>query len=162
MEKRAKNVIELSNFEKSPELAEISVSYKSKLRSFIKISNSKDAFNILYPLFDLNTIEIKEEFLLLLLNRANHFLGWFKLSSGGTSGTVVDVKLVFMLALQTNACNLILCHNHPSQNIQPSEADKKLTNQIKEAGKLLEINVLDHLIIASNGTYFTFADEGLL
>jgi DNA repair protein RadC len=162
MEKRAKNVIRLSNFEKSPELAEIRVSYKSGLRNFSKISNSKDSFNILFPLFDIDTIEFKEEFLLLLLNRANNLLGWFRLSSGGTSGTVVDIKIVFMLALRTNASSLILCHNHPSQNIQPSEADIKLTNRVKEAGNLLDIRVLDHLIIASNGTYFDFADEGLL
>lgn len=162
MKKGVENAIDLSTFEKSPELAEISVSYKTKMRGFVKISNSQDAFKILYPLFDINTIEFKEEFLLLLLNRANNILGWFKLSSGGTSGTVVDVKIVFMLALLTNASSIILSHNHPSQNIQPSEADIKLTNQIKEAGKLLGISVLDHLIIASNGTYFTFADEGLL
>jgi DNA repair protein RadC len=109
-----------------------------------------------------NTIELKEDFLLLLLNKANNILGWFKLSSGGTSGTVVDVKIVFMLALQANASSIILCHNHPSQNIQPSEADIRLTNRIKEAGTLMDVKVLDHLIIASNGTYFTFADEGLL
>jgi DNA repair protein RadC len=162
MKKGVENAIDLSNFEKSPELAEISVSYKTKMRGFVKISNSQDAFKILYPLFDINTIEFKEEFLLLLLNRANNILGWFKLSSGGTSGTVVDVKIVFILALQTNASSIILCHNHPSQNIKPSEADIRLTKQIKEAGNLLDIKILDHLIIASDGTYFTFADEGLL
>jgi len=162
MNKRVKNAINQSNLEKSPELAEISVSYKTKIKRRIKITNSKDAFYILYPLFDVNTIELKEEFILLLLNRANHILGWFKLSSGGTNGTVVDVKLVFMLALNANSENLILCHNHPSNNIKPSDADIKLTNQIKEAGKLMDINVLDHLIIASNGTYFDFADEGLM
>jgi len=162
MKKGVENAIDLGNFEKSPELAEIRVSYKSGLRNFSKISNSKDSFNILFPLFDIDTIEFKEEFLLLLLNRANNLLGWFKLSSGGTSGTVVDVKIVFMLALRTNASSLILCHNHPSQNIQPSEADIRLTKKIKEAGNLLDINILDHLIIASDGTYFTFADEGLL
>jgi len=162
MNKRVKNAINLSNFEKSPELAEISVSYKSKLKSNIKITNSKDAFYILFPLFDKNTIELKEEFILLLLNRANNFLGWFRLSSGRTNGTVVDVKIIFMLALQVNCCNLILSHNHPSNNIQPSDADIKLTNQIKEAGKIMDINVLDHLIIASNGNYFDFADEGLM
>lgn len=162
MKKDVRIPIKINDFEKSPELAEIYVSYKTKRRGFVKITNSQDAFKILYPLFDLNTIEFKEEFFLLLLNRANNILGWFKLSSGGTSGTIVDVKIVFMLALQTNACAVILCHNHPSQNIQPSEADIKLTNRIKEAGKLLDISVLDHLIIASSGTYFTFADEGLL
>jgi len=162
MEKSIKSFNKLRSFEKSPELAEIRVSYTPHFRKLIKISNSEDSFNVLFPLFDTNTIEFKEEFFLLILNKANNFLGWFKLSSGGTSGTVVDVKIVFMLALLTNASSVILCHNHPSGNLQPSEADIKLTNQIKEAGKLLGISVLDHLIIASNGTYFTFADEGLL
>jgi DNA repair protein RadC len=162
MDSNMRNVIEASNCEKSPDLAEIFVSYKSKSRSNMKILSSRDAFNALFPLFDINTIELKEEFFLLLLNKANNILGWFKLSSGGTSGTVVDVKLVFMLALQTNASNLIFCHNHPSQNIKPSDADISLTKRLKEAGNLFDIKVLDHLIIASNGDFFAFADEGLL
>ena len=157
-----KNVIEASTTEKSPGLAEVFVSYKTKSSNKTKILNSRDAFNALYPIFDINIIELKEEFLLLLLNRANNILGWFRLSSGGTSGTIVDVKIVFMLALQTNTSNIILCHNHPSQNIQPSESDITLTKRMKEAGSLLDIKVLDHLIIASSGAYFTFADEGLL
>jgi DNA repair protein RadC len=151
-----------SKFEKSPELAEIKVSYKCKLKDVVRITNSKEAFNVLFNLFDMSTIELKEEFFLLLLNRANYVLGWFKLSSGGTNSTVVDVKIIFCLALQTNASSIILCHNHPSKNIRPSENDVTLTKRIKEAGKLLDINVLDHLIISSDGTYFDFADEGLL
>jgi len=162
MNKSVKNAINQRYLEKSPELAEIRVIYKSKMKRNIKVTNSIDAFYILFPLFDKNTIELKEEFILLLLNRANNFLGWFRLSSGGTNGTVVDVKLIYMLALQVNTSGIIICHNHPSGNIQPSEADIKLTNQIKEAGKIIGINVLDHLIISSNGTYFDFADEGLL
>lgn len=151
-----------SNFERSPELAEIKVSYKCKLKDVVRITNSKEAFNVLYHLFDNNTIELKEEFFLLLLNRANYVLGWFKLSSGGTSSTVVDVKIIFILALRTNASSIILSHNHPSKNLKPSETDISLTNKIKEAGKLLDISVLDHLIITADGRYFTFADEGLL
>jgi DNA repair protein RadC len=158
----AKSFNKLKNFEKSPELAEIKVSYRPSFKKIIKIFNSKDSFNVLFPLFDINTIEFREDFFLLILNRANSFMGWFKLSSGGTSGTIVDVKIIFMLALITNASSILLCHNHPSQNIQASEADINKTNQIKEAGNLLGIKVLDYLIIASNGRYFTFADEGLL
>ena len=162
MDKTLSDFDELRIFEKSPELAEVKVSYRQNLNKHVKISNPEDSFSILFHLFDFNTIEFKEEFFLLLLNRANICLGWFKLSSGGTSGTVVDVKIIFMLALLTNASNLVLCHNHPSQNIRPSEADIALTNQIKEAGKLFGISVLDHLIIASDGSYFTFANMGLL
>jgi DNA repair protein RadC len=154
--------IKPSRFERSPALAEVKVSYKCNLKEVVKITNSTDAFKLLYQLFDTDTIDLKEEFFLLLLNRANCALGWFKLSSGGTSYTAVDVKIIFILALLTNACNIILCHNHPSKNLKPSEMDISLTKKVKEAGKLLDITVLDHLIITSDGTYFDFADEGLL
>lgn len=150
------------DFEKSSELAEIFVGYHSKSKSDTKILSSRDAFEALYPLFDANTIELKEEFFLLFLNRANKILGWFKLSSGGTFGTVVDVKLILILALQTNASHIVLCHNHPSRNLKPSEADIRITKRVVEASNLFEIKVLDHLIIAADGTYFAFADEGLL
>jgi DNA repair protein RadC len=156
------NAIKSKTFEKSPMLAEIKVSYKTKSGEAVRISSSKDAFNVLFKLFDMNIIDLKEEFFLLLLNRANHVLGWFKLSSGGTTGTVVDVKIIFTLALQVNAHGIILCHNHPSRNLKPSDTDISLTKKVKEAGKLFDITLLDHLIIASDGTYFTFADEGLI
>lgn len=99
---------------------------------------------------------------MLLLNRANHVLGWVKLSSGGTIGTVVDIRIIFALALKTNTSNIIVSHNHPSQNLIPSEDDKRITKAIIEAGKLFNIKLLDHVIVASNGTYFSFADEGIL
>jgi len=154
--------IKSSKFEKSHDLAEIKVSYKCKLKDVVRITNSKDAFNVLYQLFDMNTIELKEEFFLLLLNRANYVLGWFKLSSGGSTSTVVDAKIIFILALRTNANSIILCHNHPSKNMKPSDTDINLTKRIQQAGKLLDITLLDHIIISSGETYFTFADEGLL
>ena len=157
-----KDFIKSGTFEKSSELAEIFVSYKSKSEKEIKILNSRDSFNVLFPLFDKDTIELKEEFFLLFLNRANNVLGWFKLSSGGTSGTVVDVKIIFMLALHINASHFILSHNHPSKNIRPSDADITITKRIKEAGNLFEITLLDHLIISADGAYFAFSDEGLL
>ena len=162
MEKALSNFRELKTFEKSPELAEVKVSYRQNLKKNVKISSPDDSFEVLYQLFDFNTIEFREEFFLLLLNRANFCLGWFKVSSGGTSGTVVDVKIIFMLALLTNASSIILCHNHPSQNIRPSDTDIALTNQIKDAGKLFGITLLDHLIVSSTGSFFTFANEGLI
>ncbi len=99
---------------------------------------------------------------LLLLNRANYVLGWVKLSSGGTIGTVVDTRIIFALALKTNASSIIVSHNHPSQNLTPSEEDRRITKAIIEAGKLFNIKLLDHFIVASKGTYFSFADEGIL
>jgi len=156
------NTAKLKKIQKSPVLAEVKVSYKCKLKDIVRVTSSRISFDVLFNLFDKDTIELKEEFFLLLLNRANYVLGWAKLSSGGTTSTVVDVKIIFILALQTNAHSIILCHNHPSGNLKPSESDINLTKRVKEAGKLLDITVLDHLIISPDGTYFTFADEGLI
>lgn len=102
-----------------------------------------------------------EEFLVLCLNRANRILGWAKISQGGMSGTVADPKVIFQVGLKSNACSLILAHNHPSGNLQPSEADIQLTRKLKDAGVLLDLPILDHLILTSEG-YYSFADEGLL
>ena len=162
METKSLRKIKLCHFEKSLELAEVKVSYKSKQKNKVKILNSKDAFNILYSLYDKDLIEYQEQFFLLLLNRANKVLGWIKLSTGGTSGTIVDPKIVFALALQTNACSIILAHNHPSSNIQPSQCDIDLTKKINNSGRLLEIKLLDHLIISPDEKFYSFADEGIL
>lgn len=123
-----------------------------------KITTSKDAFEILQPnLADL----VHEEFVVLLLNRNNEVTGKFELSKGGVAGTVVDPKLIFKAALDRLASGIILSHNHPSGNSKPSQEDIKLTKKLFEAGKLMEINVLDHIIIAGND-YFSFADEGMM
>ena len=152
----------LKHFETSLNLAEIQVSYKSKIKDKVKIGSSKDAFNVLYSLYDKDTIEYLEQSYLILLNNAHKMLGWIKLSTGGTTGAIVDVKVIFALALITNSNSLILSHNHPSQNLIPSDKDKDLTKVIYEAGKFLNISLIDHIIIASNETYYSFADEGML
>ena len=152
----------LNHFETSPELAEIKVSYRSRQNPKIRIADSKEVFDILYPLYDQSLIEYQELFFLLLLNRANSILGWIKLSSGGTSGTVVDPKMVFAIALQTNASGIILSHNHPSGNLKPSQSDIAMTKNINNAGQLLEIKLLDHVIVSPEGVYYSFADEGIL
>lgn len=152
----------LNQFETSLELAEIKVSYRSRQNPKIKITHSKDVFSLIYPLYDKDLIEYQELFFLLLLNRASSVLGWIKLSSGGTAGTVVDPKMVFAIALQTNASSIILSHNHPSGNLQPSQGDIDLTKKINNAGQLLEIKLLDHLIVSHEGVYYSFADEGKL
>jgi DNA repair protein RadC len=123
-----------------------------------KIKGSADVYECMKPeLTDLP----HEEFWLLLLNRANKVIKKQPVSQGGVSGTVADPKLIFNHALNYLASGVILVHNHPSGNNTPSEADKRLTKQLFEAGKLLEINVLDHIIF-TNTTYFSFADENLL
>jgi DNA repair protein RadC len=152
--------IDVNHFETNPELAEIKVSYKSKQKSKVKISNSKEVYNVLFPLYDKDIIEFKEQFFLLLLNRANTVLGWIMLSCGGTSGTVVDPKIIFVLALKTNASAIILSHNHPSSGLRPSEMDIKITKNISEAARLFNIALLDHIIVAPDGGYYSFADEG--
>lgn len=103
----------------------------------------------------------REKFMILLLNRANRLIRKLEISTGGVSGTVADPKLIFKSALEQLACGIVLAHNHPSGNLQPSKADVDLTRKIQQAGLLLEINVLDHLIVADEG-YFSFADNGLL
>ena len=160
MEAKSFRKIRLNQFETSPELAEIKVAYKSKQKDRVRVSNAQDAFSILYPLYDKDTIEYQEQFILLLLNRANIVLGWVKLSSGGTAGTVVDPKMIFGIALQTNASGIILSHNHPSGNLQPSTSDIGLTNKIISSGKLLEVQLLDHLIISPDEKFYSFSDSG--
>jgi DNA repair protein RadC len=123
-----------------------------------QIRASKDAYDILQPLIaDLP----HEEFWILLLNRANKVTGKECVSRGGVSGTVVDTKIIFKVALDRRASSIILAHNHPSGNLKPSPQDLSLTKRIVEAGKFLDIPALDHLIISEAG-YYSFADEGQL
>ncbi len=95
-----------------------------------------------------------------MLNRANLVIKKELISRGGVAGTVVDTKIIFKTAIGNHASSIIVCHNHPSGNLKPSEADIKITKNIKEAGKIMEIPLLDHLIITDNG-FYSFADEGL-
>jgi DNA repair protein RadC len=122
------------------------------------IKSSKDAAQILQPLLADETIE---HFYLLHLNRANKLLKTECISQGGTSGTVADAKIIFKKALEAGASSIILCHNHPSGNLKPSEADIQLTKKLVASGKLIDIEVHDHLIVANTG-WFSFQDEGML
>jgi DNA repair protein RadC len=122
----------------------------------IKVSN--DAFEYFLPMLDsLN----HEEFWVLLLDRGNKIQDSFRISQGGISGTVIDVRTILKPALEKQSSNIILCHNHPSGTLQPSQADRQITAKIKDAAKLMDISVLDHIIIGQN-KYFSFADEGIL
>lgn len=142
-------------------ISEIRVSYSNENREKIRINGSESAYKILLACWDKSTIELQEEFKLLLLNRANRVLGVNSVSKGGVAGTLVDPKLVFNVSLKCNASAIILAHNHPSGNLNPSTNDKQLTKKLKSAGEFLDIKVLDHLIVTPEG-YFSFADEGLL
>jgi DNA repair protein RadC len=123
-----------------------------------QIKCSRDVFDLLSPvLSDLP----HEEFWILFLNRSNKVINRMKLSQGGISGTVTDVRIVMKRAIEYLASGIIVCHNHPSGNLNPSESDTRITSKIKEAGNIMDIQLLDHLII-SDKEYYSFADNGLL
>jgi DNA repair protein RadC len=124
----------------------------------LQIKCSGDVADIFQPLLsDL----VHEEFWILFLNRSNKVIDRMRLSQGGISGTVTDVRMVMKKAIEYLASGIIVCHNHPSGNLNPSESDTKITKKIKEAGSLMDIQLLDHLII-SEKEYYSFADNGLL
>ncbi len=144
-------------------VSEVSISYKNVIPTSqrIKITGSASAFEILRQHWDDNTIELREQFKILLLNRAHKVLGISEISSGGISGTVVDPKLIFATALKANSSGIILAHNHPSGNLKPSHVDLQLTKKLVESGKFLELPIVDHIILTISG-YFSFGDEGLI
>ena len=145
-------------------VSEVILTYKTKInpKDRSRVTSSKDAYRLLFDSWNKNTIEHVEEFKLLLLNRSNAVLGILSVSKGGISGTLTDVRVIFQGALKTNASGIIICHNHPSGNASPSESDRKITQKIKEAGNLMDIQLLDHLIILPVEGYYSFADEGVL
>jgi DNA repair protein RadC len=130
----------------------------AEIPEVVQIKCSRDVADIFQPILsDL----LHEEFWILFLNRSNKVINRMKLSQGGISGTVTDVRLVMKRAIETLASGIIVCHNHPSGNLNPSESDSRITQKIKEAGNLLDIQLLDHLII-SDKDYYSFADNGLI
>ncbi len=144
-------------------VAEVQVSYKPDYNIYERpqISSSEQMYNLIKQQWDLGRINFLEEFKVVLLNRSNRVLGVVNVSMGGVSGTYVDPKVVFAIALKGNASSLILTHNHPSGSLRPSEADIKLTKRLVECGKLLEITIFDHIIISEN-SYYSFADDGMM
>ena len=143
-------------------VSEIEISYKPVIKpsEMVKISCSKDAEEIFRSIWG-NDISYRESFYALYLNRANKVLGYQLISIGGISGTVVDPKCIYQAALKASCSGIILAHNHPSGNGDASDADIKITKKLKEAGELLDITVLDHLILLPEG-YTSMADEGIL
>lgn len=145
------------------DVAEVQLIYRSKVKASLrpKISGSLDAYQLLKNTWDHGLVDFIEQFKVLLLNRANKAIGLYEVSSGTTVGTLADPRSVFVAAIKANASGVIVCHNHPSGNLTPSQADINLTKDLQGAGKILQIPVLDHLIITSE-SYYSFADEGLL
>jgi DNA repair protein RadC len=143
-------------------IQEIEIYYRNKVKASErpKICGSRDAYEHFLSIWSPHMDRV-EEFTVLVLNRANRVLGYARISQGGLSGTVADPKVIFQVALKSNSCSIIIAHNHPSGNTQPSESDIQLTRKLKDAGAVLDLPVLDHLIVSSEG-YYSFADEGLL
>jgi DNA repair protein RadC len=142
-------------------IAEIQVSYSTVNTPKSKISSGSDAFDLLFSTWNKGSLELQEEFKVLLMNRANEVLGLYQMSKGGVSGTVVDVKLIFAVALKCNASSIIIAHNHPSGNLKPSDSDVSLTKKIKKCSEFLDISLLDHLIITKHG-FYSFSENSLL
>jgi DNA repair protein RadC len=144
------------------EVAEITLSYHGRIsKSAPTIHCSSDAADTFRCLWDEGTLSFVEEFKVMLLNRGNRVLGIVQISRGGIAGTVADPKLIFAAALKGCASSVILTHNHPSGNLTPSQADIQLTRKLVEAGKFLDLPVLDHVILTQE-SHYSFADEGLL
>jgi DNA repair protein RadC len=145
--------------------AELTVSYRvtPDWYSLPTLSSSEDSYKAVYPHFPPNTIALQEHFIVCFLNRANKMVGVYHTSSGGITHTVADPRIILGVALKTTASIIIISHNHPSGNLKASIADIELTKRLTEAGKLLEINVLDHIIVTpEDGKYLSLAEQGLI
>jgi len=142
-------------------LAEIKVSYSTEISDKIKINGSDQIYSLALEHWDMNTIEFQEEAKMILLNRNNSVLGIYYLSKGGLSSTILDIKIVLSVALRAHSSSIILLHNHPSGNLNPSNSDIRITKRIKDACQVVDLELLDHIIITKSA-YFSFAKEGLL
>ena len=145
------------------QIAEVEVSYRTKVKASERprVRDSKDCCQMFLQKWDMDKIELLEQFYVMYLNRAHKVLAIYELASGGFNGVVADPRLMFTVALKIAASSIVVAHNHPSGNIRPSKADEDLTQKINEAGKFLDIKLIDHLIVTEE-RYFSFADEGLI
>lgn len=143
--------------------SEIELIYKTKVKASERpqITSSKATYKLALQSWNPNKIEFLEQFKVLLLNKANRVLGIYEASTGGITATTVDLRLLFTAALKAKATALIMLHNHPSGKAFPSTADKVMTKKVKDAGVILDIEVVDHLIITPDG-YYSFADNGIM
>lgn len=141
--------------------SEVEIIYKSKIPASerVQIRHSADAFKVFYDHWNKDTIEHHEEFKIMLLNNKNMVLGIAEISKGGITSTIIDPRIVFQYALKAHATAIILGHCHPSCNPTPSESDVAITKKLAEAGKVMDIQVLDHIILCGDGTYYSLMDE---
>lgn len=143
---------------------EIKISYQEGIKSMElkKVNYSKDAARLIYNNWDKGTIGLQECFKVVLMNNNNKVKGIYQLSQGGITSTLVDLRILFAVILKSLSVAIILAHNHPSGVLKGSGADRELTTKIGGAAELFDIKVLDHLILAPNGDYYSFSDDGLL
>lgn len=142
-------------------VGEVELSYKRKGNKTEKIATSDDAYRVLRNTYSDGQIDFKEFFKVLLLDNAHNVLGWSLIGEGGLTECPADVRVIFQTALLSNATRIIVCHNHPSGSLKPSRQDDSLTNELKQAGKILRIPVVDHIIL-SDDRFYSYADEGRL
>ena len=141
---------------------EIKVRYNRSRKVFLgKVTNSKDAADFIRRVYPRGSVELQEAFVVLYLNRRNEILGYYRHSVGGITGTVADPRIIFATAVTSASVGMIMAHNHPSGNLSPSQADIELTRKVKEGGKLLDVQLLDHVIITKT-SHYSFADNGLM
>ncbi len=161
-------MIMLNSFERTPTLAELKVSYRrgrarasKSAAPTVRLSSSIAAEKYLRAVWDKNTLELREEFLLVCVNTAHEVLGWVRLATGGIDAAFIDPRLVFGVALQTAAAGILIAHNHPSGSSAPSDQDRALTRRLRQGAALLNIKLLDHIILTRDGA-LSFAREGFL
>ncbi|MBO6573162.1 MAG: JAB domain-containing protein [Balneola sp.] len=146
-----------------PTISEVSLAYKAtkSVETLPSITSPQEATEYLRSIWDENTLELREEFIVVLLNNAKKVLGWSRISIGGSTATIVEPSAVFQLALLGKADSIICAHNHPSGNLRASSADISLTRRLTDAGKLLGITVDDHVILTQGG-YLSLREQGLI
>ncbi|MCQ4035767.1 JAB domain-containing protein [Kaistella montana] len=142
-------------------ISEIEVSYNPQRIVEYQISDSSKTYELMLSQWNWKEIEMLEEVKLIFLNRNNIVIGIYNLAKGGISQCTVDIRIILAVALKSLSTSIILVHNHPSGNLQPSQSDKEITKNLKEACKMVQIALIDHLIITKEN-YYSFADEGLL
>lgn len=145
------------------DIPEVKVRFnRSASKKFLgRITHSGNVADFIRSIYKRGEVELQEQFIVLYLNQANDIVGYYRHAKGGINSTIADVRIVLSTAIKCNSVSIIIAHNHPSGNLRPSDADRILTKKIKDAGKLMDISVLDHIIITKNG-YYSFADEGFL
>lgn len=152
-------------FDKSkiPEIT-ISVTWDKKIKKseMIHLKTSKELAQLCYEIFNKDTFDWVEEVIMILLNGANKVIGYRKISSGGMASTVLDARVVMLYAVQGLANSIVIAHNHPSGSVEPSRMDIETTKRLKEACGYLSIKLVDHIIVAGEDSYYSFANEGIL